>query len=59
MLYAIIDTQLKELVLTGTELEICSHMDFIIKTFGKNDLSKINRFEVIKGDSETVLNFFK
>ena len=58
MLFAIIDTENDEIVLTGTESEVCKHMDFIIKTFGQNDLYRINRFEVIKGSKDAVMNFF-
>ena len=58
VLHALIDTVKEEIVLTGTEEEVCNYMDFIIKVFGKNDLAKVNRFEVIAGDSDAVLNFF-
>jgi hypothetical protein len=58
-LYAIIDTIKEEIVLTGQEAEIHKHMQFIIKTYGKNDLSRINRFEVITGEKNTILNYYK
>ena len=58
-LHAIIDTFSEKIVLTGKESEIHKHMEFIIKTFGKNDLSKINRFEVITGEKNTILNYYK
>lgn len=58
-LHAIIDTQLEKIVLTGGESEVLKHMGFIIKTNGKNDLTKINRFELITGEKNTILNFYK
>lgn len=58
-LNAIIDTQLEKIVLTGGESEVLRHMDCIIKTNGKNDLAKLNRYEVITGEKNTILNFYK
>tara|TARA_B110000977_G_scaffold175015_1_gene229421 strand:- start:915 stop:1100 length:186 start_codon:yes stop_codon:yes gene_type:complete len=58
-LTAIIDTVKEEIVLTGCEAEVLSTMNRIIKTNGKNDLAKLNRFEVIQGDPETINNFYK
>ena len=58
-LHAIIDTVSEKIVLSGEEAEIHKHMEFIIKTFGKNDLTKINRYEVITGEKNTILNYYK
>mgnify|MGYP001244811651 FL=1 len=58
-LHAVIDTVNEEIVISGEEREVLDYMQFIIKTFGKNDLSKINRFEVITGEKNTILNFYK
>ena len=49
MHHAIIDTVNKSIVLTGTETELVDYMGYIIKTNGKNDLLKINRFELVSG----------
>jgi len=58
-LHAVIDTVNEKIVLTGGESEVLKHMDFIIKTNGKNDLTKLNRYEVITGEKNTILNFYK
>ncbi len=58
-LHAIIDTQSEEIILTGGESEVLKYMNSIIKTNGKNDLTKLNRYEVITGEKNTILNFYK
>ena len=58
-LFAIIDTQAEKIILSGEESEVLKHMQSIIKTNGKNDLTKLNRYEVIRGEKNTILNFYK
>jgi len=58
-LHAVIDTVKEQIVISGQEREVLDYMQFIIKTFGKNDLSKLNRYEVITGEKNTILNFYK
>tara|TARA_R100000951_G_scaffold101884_1_gene93637 strand:- start:1176 stop:1361 length:186 start_codon:yes stop_codon:yes gene_type:complete len=56
---AIIDTVKEKVIVMGCEAEVLEAMQRIIKVNGKNDLTKINRFEVIQGDFETINNFYK
>lgn len=56
---AIIDTVKEKVIVMGCEAEVLEAMQRIIKVNGKNDLTKLNRFEVIQGDFETINNFYK
>tara|TARA_R100000951_G_scaffold53176_1_gene44814 strand:- start:411 stop:596 length:186 start_codon:yes stop_codon:yes gene_type:complete len=56
---AIIDTVKEKVIVLGCESEVLEAMDRIVKINGKNDLTKLNRFEVIQGDLQTISNFYK
>ncbi len=56
---AIIDTVKEKVIVMGCEAEVLEAMQRIVKVNGKNDLTKLNRFEVIQGDFETINNFYK
>ena len=58
-LHAVIDTVNEKIILSGSQWDVLQYMDFIIKTNGKNDLTKLNRYEVITGEKNTILNFYK
>ena len=59
MITAIVDTYTGTVVNSGTIEEMHKAMTFLMAVHGKNDLSGLNRFELVSGESvEHILNVF-